>query len=58
MFQGLLSQKDVIEQKLGFTLDWQELPDADSCRIAVWRTNSPLADETQWEIFIDGSSRS
>lgn len=53
MFHALLSQKDAIEQKLGFTLDWQELPDADSCRIAVWRANSPLADESQWETFID-----
>jgi len=53
MFQALLSQKDSIEQQLGFELDWQELPEAHACRIAAWRTDSPLEDETHWPQYLD-----
>ena len=53
MFEALLAQKTAIEQALGFEMDWQELPDAHACRIATWRQDSPLQDETQWAIYID-----
>jgi hypothetical protein len=53
LFKALLAQKAAIEEKLGFELDWQELPEAHSCRIAVWRPDSPIEDEAQWGKFID-----
>mgnify|MGYP000048788427 FL=1 len=53
MYEALLSQKPSIEQALGFELDWQELPDAHACRIATWRQDSPIEDETQWGAYLD-----
>lgn len=53
MFQCLLEQKASIEEKLGFELDWQELPDAHACRIASWRPDSSLENETQWPAYLD-----
>ena len=53
MFGALSAQRAQIEEKLGFELDWQELPDAHACRVAAWRPNSPIEDETQWGQFID-----
>lgn len=53
MFKALFDQKEAIEQKLGFQLDWQELPDAHACRIAVWKQNCSLEDEEQWGNYID-----
>lgn len=51
-YHALLAQKDVIEAKLGYKLDWQELPDAHSCRIAAWRHDCPLEDEAHWPDYI------
>ncbi len=53
MFQALLAQQTSIEQQLGFALDWQELPEAHACRIATWRPDSPIEDETQWPAYLD-----
>ena len=53
MYEALLTQKSSIEEKLGFELDWQELPDAHACRIATWRSDSPLEDEAQWPQYLD-----
>jgi hypothetical protein len=53
MFHALLEQKTAIEQQLGFELDWQELPDAQACRIAAWRLQSPLDDESKWPDYLD-----
>ncbi len=53
LFRALEAQKTAIEAKLGFELDWQELPDAHACRIAAWRPNSPIEDEAQWPQYID-----
>jgi hypothetical protein len=53
MYQALLAQRSSIEQALGFELDWQELPDAHACRIATWRQDSPIEDETQWGAYLD-----
>lgn len=52
MYQELLEKRAEIEQALGFELDWQELPDAHSCRIATWRTGSPIHDEDQWPNYL------
>lgn len=52
-FQLLLSQKDSIEQQLGFALDWMELPDARQSRIVSWRNDSPLQEEARWDEFAD-----
>ncbi|MEI6761802.1 MAG: DUF4268 domain-containing protein [Betaproteobacteria bacterium] len=51
-YQTLLAQRGAIEAKLGYKLDWQELPDAHSCRIAAWRHECPLEDETHWPDYI------
>jgi hypothetical protein len=50
-FAALLAQRKSIESKLGFELDWQELPDAHACRIAYWRPDSPIEDESKWKTY-------
>ena len=50
-FAALLAQRKSIESKLGFELDWQELPDAHACRIACWRPESPIEDESKWKTY-------
>lgn len=47
-FSNLIAQKAEIEAKLGFPLDWQELPDARACRIAAWCPNAAIDDESRW----------
>ena len=51
-FSNLLSHKDKIEQDLGFELDWQELPDAKACRVAVWCHEIALEDESRWAEYL------
>lgn len=51
-FSVLLSQKESIEQQLGFELDWQELPDATVCRIASWYPHASIEDEGRWEEYL------
>jgi hypothetical protein len=51
-FANLLAQRESIEQQLGFTLDWQGLPDAIGCRIASWYPNAPLEDENRWDDYL------
>jgi hypothetical protein len=51
-FEQLRQQRESIETKLGYALDWQELPDAHACRIALYRPESPLEDETRWPEYI------
>lgn len=52
-FAYLLAQKQDIESKLGFKLDWQELPDARACRIASWYPDAPIEDENRWSEYVD-----
>jgi hypothetical protein len=52
-FAGLLVQKKEIEGKLGFELDWQELPDAKACRIATWYSHASIEDESRWEEYLN-----
>ena len=51
-FANLLKQKNDIETQLGFSLDWQELPESKASRIAVWRQNSSLDDEELWPEYL------
>lgn len=50
-FAQLSSQRHLIEQQLGFELDWQELPDAIACRIASWYPDAPIEDELRWNEY-------
>jgi len=52
-FANLATQKASIESKLGFELDWQELPDAKACRIASWYPNASIEDEGRWKEYLD-----
>jgi hypothetical protein len=52
-FAGLVAQKATIESNLGFVLDWQELPDAQACRIASWYSDASLEDESRWYEYLD-----
>lgn len=56
-FANLSQQKAEIESALGFALDWQELPEKTACRIAVWYSEAPLADETRWDEYADWFAR-
>jgi len=51
-FEELRTQKAEIEAKLGFELDWQELPDAKACRIATWYPNASIEDQTRWGEYL------
>jgi hypothetical protein len=53
LFQALAAQREQLEQQLGSALDWQELPEAQACRIASWRPNSPLEEEASWSEYLD-----
>ena len=52
-FANLSAQKQDIEAKLGFELDWQELPDAKAVRIASWYPNASIEYEQRWHEYID-----
>lgn len=52
-FENLLPQKAEIETKLGFPLDWQDLPNAIACRLASYRSNSSIDDEDRWSEYFE-----
>jgi hypothetical protein len=52
-FANLIEQKEDIEGKLGFELDWQELPDAKACRVATWYPQASIEDESRWDEYLD-----
>lgn len=52
-FANLSAQKKDIEGKLGFELDWQELPDAKACRIATWYPQASIEEEPRWGEYLD-----
>lgn len=52
-FANLLLQKSDIEGKLGFELDWQELPDAQACRIATWLPDASIEVESRWNEYLN-----
>jgi hypothetical protein len=52
-FADLSAEKKDIESKLGFELDWQELPDAKACRIATWYPDASIEDESRWDEYFN-----
>ncbi len=52
-FAQLKSQSQSIESKLGFELDWRELPDKDACRILIYKNDVLLSDEVAWPSYFD-----
>lgn len=49
---GLLSeQREKIEQELGFSLDWMELPDRKSSRLVVHANDRDPADKSAWHEY-------
>ncbi len=59
-FEALELTHEVIERELGFSLDWEDLPNSDSCRIATYKECDPT-DESDWpkqhEWFADRLNR-
>jgi hypothetical protein len=49
-FETLETKKQEIESALGFTLDWQVLPDSHACRIAYYKLDFDLENESDWNI--------
>jgi len=47
-FKLLDSQKEEIERELGYPLEWQELPDGQDSRIAIFLNDADPADEADW----------
>jgi len=48
-FFGLLkNQKAEIERELGYPLEWQELPEAQACRVACYLNDVDPTDEMDW----------
>jgi len=52
-FAKVSEHKQEIEEKLGFALDWQALPDAQACRIATWYPEASIEDESRWPEYLD-----
>ena len=50
-YANLLALKTDLETKLGFELDWQELPGSEACRIATWLPDAPLDAEDRWPTY-------
>ena len=53
LFAELLKQKDSIEEQLGFSMDWQELPNKRASRVIVTMADSPLSDEAKWSEYFE-----
>jgi hypothetical protein len=51
-FAALSAQRDQIQNQLGFELDWQELPDAQACRIASWYGEASIESEERWGEYL------
>lgn len=47
-FAALDARKAEIESLLGYEVDWQPLPDSRACRIALFKSDFELEDESQW----------
>jgi len=51
-FKELESQKNAIEKELGEELSWQSLPERAASRIALYRPNSKIENEENWQDMI------
>lgn len=47
-FELLLSRKEAIENKLGFPLEWEPLPDRTDCRAAVYLRDADADQKEDW----------
>ncbi|MEC3861873.1 DUF4268 domain-containing protein [Mesobacterium sp. TK19101] len=47
-FNLLHDQKDAIEQELGYTLQWEQLPSRRDCRIAAYLDDTDAQDQNDW----------
>lgn len=52
-YSKLLERKEDIESRLGFEMDWQELPESGACRIASYCQGVSIEDETRWNEYIN-----
>lgn len=52
LFNELLSKKSDIESKLGYELDWQELPERKASRIIITRTGNIQDEQEQNELVV------
>lgn len=52
-YEALLIQQQIIENEIGYKLDWQGLPDRHACRIAYSRENCPLSVTANWPDYIN-----
>ena len=46
-FENLRKQKDDIEKQLGYPLEWEELPNARACRIAIYKHGNIFSSEEE-----------
>ncbi len=51
MFNTLQLQKEYIHSKLGFLMEWNELPNKHACRIIIYKNNCPLSDKNRWHEY-------
>lgn len=56
-FSQLQKHRAEIESNLGFALEWQELPDAKSVRIATWYYDAPIEARDRWPKYIEWLSQ-
>jgi hypothetical protein len=47
-FSELIKEKDIIEKELNTSLNWQELPEGQDCRIILYR-DGDIKNKEQWE---------
>ena len=47
-FRRLLNDRDSVEREAGFTMEWQELPEAKGSRVALYRTGVAFDNEADW----------
>jgi Domain of unknown function (DUF4268) len=48
IFGLLKSQKDAIERELSYPLDWEELPEAQECRVSSCLNDADPEDQADW----------
>src|SRR5262249_43694127 len=47
-FRALQTEREQIERELGYPLSWEELPNRQATRIAVYKNNVDAADRARW----------
>ncbi len=52
-FHSLLEKKNEIELELGEKLEWQELPEARDCRIALYKTGADIEKREEWNDYFE-----